>query len=547
MSVSDKQIEDWLHAREDEHVEFKKAESTFDSRKLANYCVALANEGGGCLVLGITDKFPRRVVGTQAYVHRLPKVLRSLRQQIPHLHVEAEETRYREERVVVFSVGGRPVGTPLSFEGRFWQRNGEELVHMGPQELQRVFEESQPDFSAETVPGGALEHLDPEAVEVFRRLWIEKSGNANLANQSPGDLLSDAGLLNDGRPTYAALVLLGTPTALRQHLADAELVYEYRSRDSSIDYQDRQSYRRAFVCYIGDLESRIEARNDLVQVEDGFLRREFRTLNPAAAREAILNAVMHRDYRRHDSVFVKQFPTRMVVESPGGFMPGITPENILDGREHRNRRLAEALELCGFVERSGQGMNRMFESAIEEGKPVPTFDGTDAYHVVLTQDGTVDPHLVRFLEEIGKETLASFDTWDYLTVRSAFLNKLPCPKEREKAKRLVDLGVLEKTGHGRGTRHVPSQRFHRFLGEEAKYTRRIGLDKETNKQLLLQHIQANSEDGAPLKDLAQVLPALAYRKVQGLVLELRDEGKILKKGKKRGSRWYPAGDGEANR
>ena len=75
----------------------------------------------------------------------------------------------------------------------------------------------------------------------------------------------------------------------------------------------------------------------------------------------LLNAVSHRDYRHPGSVFVRQFPRHIEIVSPGGFPPGITPENILDHQFPRNRRIAETFARCGLVERSGQGADRIVE------------------------------------------------------------------------------------------------------------------------------------------------------------------------------------------
>ena len=95
-------------------------------------------------------------------------------------------------------------------------------------------------------------------------------------------------------------------------------------------------------------------------------------------REALLNAVAHRDYRLGGSVFVRQFSRRLEIVSHGGFPPGITPENILDQQNPRNRRLAEVLGKCGLIERSGQGMNLMVKTIIRHSKPLPDFAGSAA-------------------------------------------------------------------------------------------------------------------------------------------------------------------------
>ena len=129
----------------------------------------------------------------------------------------------------------------------------------------------------------------------------------------------------------------------------------------------------------------------------------------------MLNAISHRNYQLAGSVFIRQFSRRLEIVSPGGFPVGINPDNVLDRQSPRNRRIADIFTKCGLVERSGQGMNLMFEESLREGKQVPDFTGTDAFQVSLTLHGTMhDPNFVRFLEQIGNERLASFSTQDLL-------------------------------------------------------------------------------------------------------------------------------------
>jgi ATP-dependent DNA helicase RecG len=114
---------------------------------------------------------------------------------------------------------------------------------------------------------------------------------------------------------------------------------------------------------------------------------------------------------------------------------------------------------------------------------------------------------------------------------------------KERVPHLLDEGIIERIGRGRGVRFILSRKFHSFLGQQGAYTRRKGLDRETNKALLLKHIQENQGDGSPFRDLEQVLPALSRRQVQNLLQELRAEGKIRLSGARRGGRWYPGGQG----
>src|SRR5262249_56153996 len=117
----------------------------------------------------------------------------------------------------------------------------------------------------------------------------------------------------------------------------------------------------------------IISRNDLQPFQQGFFVWYVPTFNERVVREAVLNAVSHRDYRHGGSVFVRQYPRRIEIVSPGGFPPGIAPENILRQQNPRNRRIAEVLSKCGLVERAGQGFDLIFPESIRPSNPLPAF------------------------------------------------------------------------------------------------------------------------------------------------------------------------------
>ena len=145
------------------------------------------------------------------------------------------------------------------------------------------------------------------------------------------------------------------------------------------------------------------------------------TFNERVVREALLNAVSHRNYQLSGSVFVRQYRDRLVVESPGGLPAGVTLDTILDRQSPRNRRIAEILALCGLVERSGQGMNFIYELSIKEAKSLPDFRGTDDYFVCITLNGLIlDKRMLSLLNRIGNERLASFSTDDFLVINALF-------------------------------------------------------------------------------------------------------------------------------
>jgi ATP-dependent DNA helicase RecG len=304
-----------MQAAEDEHLEFKEAKTNFHFEALVDYCAALANERGGKMIFGVTDRPPRRVVGSQAF-SELGRTKADLTERL-HLRIEAWEIAHPDGRVLVFNVPSRPIGVPIAYKGAYKMRSGESLVDMTPDMPRRIFEESGPDFSQEVCAGATLADLAPEAILRLRKVWHRRSGNDHLLTVSDEQLLMDAELIVGERLTYAALILLGTHRVLGRYLGQAEVIFEYRSSDASLPAGDRQEYREGFLSYPDTLWDRINLRNDRQPFQLGLVRYEIQTFNERAVREVLLNALSPRDYRRPESAFVRQYPRRLDVVSPG--------------------------------------------------------------------------------------------------------------------------------------------------------------------------------------------------------------------------------------
>ena len=546
MSAIIDQLQTWMKSKENEHLEFKEAKNGFDSEKLTKYCCALANEGGGHIILGVSDKQPRMIVGSQA-CSNLEKTKSDLITRL-HLRIDVIEIYVNQSRVVVVTVPSRPIGVPLQYEKIYWMRRGEELVSMTPDMLKRIFYEGELDFSAQVCAKATFEDLDPESIKHFREMWIRKSGNNGLKNISDEKLLRDVEVVVDKKITYAALILFGKRQALRKFLAQAEVIFEYRSSNIVGPAQQRVEFTQGFFSFDNELWDKINLRNDLQHFQDGLFIWDIPTFNEKAIREAILNAISHRDYREAGSVWVKQYPRKIIIASPGGFPSGINASNMLWKQQPRNRRIADVFNKCGLVERAGQGADRIFEESIKQGKPLPDFAYTDEHEVVLTLDGQIqDENFLRFLEKIGQERLATFTIEDFLVLDLVHREQLipSMPSElKARLKHLINLGVIECLGRGKGVQYLLCRQYYRLVKKSGVYTRKRGLDKETNKELLLKHVRSNAKSGSQLHEFCQVLPALSKSQIQKLLKELRMQGKIHLKGKNSGSIWVP-GSGSA--
>jgi ATP-dependent DNA helicase RecG len=543
VAVTLSDLKQLLTEPEGERLEFKEAKTNFHFDKLVEYCAALANEGGGKILLGVTDARPRTVVSSTAFSEpgrTVSGIMERLR-----IRVVASEVAHPNGRVLVFEVAARPVGTPIAADGKYLARSGDTLRAMTQEELREIMDELGVDFSAQVEPNATIADLDPATIELFRANWKKRSQNAALDALTPIQLLEDAELIIDGKITRAALILLGTKAALGRYLAQAEVIFEYRNSESSISHQQRIEFRQGFLSFLDTIWSTINLRNEVVQYQDGLFRRDVPVMNETVVREAILNAVTHRDYRLPGSIFVKQFPRKLEITSPGGFPSGITLDNLLRKQSPRNRRIAETCARCGLVERSGQGVDRMFEESIREGKARPDFSGTDSHQVAITLLGEIqNPQFIKFLERVSAEKQISFSVEDLMILDAiAHGAKVGGLEGEGNLNRLVDSGVIEKSGRGRGVKFVLSRNFYNFLGKTGAYTRKRGLDRETNKALLLKHIVDTGNEGCALGELEEVLPALSTSQVQKLLQELKADGKVTVSGLRRAGRWLSVSAG----
>ncbi|MGI5816964.1 MAG: ATP-binding protein [Armatimonadota bacterium] len=537
------QLEHWMELpSEDEHIEFKEAKGSFAFDDAANYCIALANEGGGKLILGVSDSPPRHVVGSRAF--RNPqKTQKGLLDSI-HLRIFIEEIEHPDGRVVVLHVPSRPIGMPLARNGRFLMRSGESLVGMTSDQIRRIHDEGRPDFSATICEQAEGAELSAAAVQILRDEWRRKSGNVRIDELTDEQLLADLGVVRPDGVTYAAIILLGSEDAVRRHLPCAEIIFEYRSDEYTIRHQDRIEFQRGFLLCHNDIWSAVNRRNDTEHYQDGLWLRDIPVFSESVIREAVLNAVSHRDYRLQGPVFIRQFPRKLEVLSPGGLPEGVTVENIMDRQVARNPLLATVLERCGLIERSGQGVDLMFGNCLREGKALPDYSRTDEHQVFLTLPGEVqDANFVRFLETVDRDRQIGFTTED-LIILDHLKHKRTVPQRlSNRLARLVEAGVVERRGRNQ---HILSQEYYRFVDERGAYTRVAGLDREKCKLPLLQHIEENQDDGSRMKDLMDVVNHLTRSQVRTLLDDLREDGRIHCVGVTRNARWYPGPDPDSN-
>ena len=235
-----------LRERED-HIEFKKAEHNYpfaggqktdprDRRHcVLGYVVALANEKGGRLVLGMADAYPHEVAGSDFAENETGNLEDEIYKRL-HIRVRTEELYdEKQRRVLVINVPSRPIGKALRFEGVPLMRVGESLREMDDAEYFSIISEQDPDFSSRICNGLTMDDLDAEAIENMRKLIADKQKRADANTIPLHQLLKDLLLIDDdGNLKYATLLLLGKSEAINRHLPQANVVIEYRTSQSQV-------------------------------------------------------------------------------------------------------------------------------------------------------------------------------------------------------------------------------------------------------------------------------------------------------------------------
>jgi ATP-dependent DNA helicase RecG len=505
---------------EDEHTERKSATTNFDRDKLYSYIAALANEGGGNLLMGVNND--GTIIGTQTY--RNPT---SLKQEIlsngsmsRRLRVQIFEEVIDGKRVVLFKIPARPRGEAISYKGSYYMRSGESLVPMNFDTITAISSESTSDFSAEIVENLSVSDLEDAAIEKARELWLAKSGSTRINSMTRAELLAGLELADERGVTYAALLLLGNENIIKRFAPNCELVWEFRKHASDIEFVARKEYKQPFVMYFDALWEQVDSRNDVAHIREGFLVRDISAFSESVVREAVLNAVAHRDYQDPGSVYVRQSPEQLVIESPGGFVNGVTPANIIEiSSRPRNRRIAEAFQKLGLVERSGQGADKIFLETIAAGKGLPDYSSSSNSEVKLVVNAQIqDMDFIKFLDKVASETNIVLTAQDYVVLEQVRQGILSSMSDDKSLNRLLELGLIEKMRRGRNNKPILSKRYYVAFNKRGEYTRQKGLGKSANLEIILKHLEIHGKGYA--RDIEQALPHVTRASINRYLKEL---------------------------
>lgn len=397
----------------EDRIEFKEAKHNFpfgggastkqaDRRKcFLGYITALANEGGGKLVFGMTDAHPHEVVGSDFGVNRMGAIVNDT---LIHLGVRIHYDELYEgtKRVLVVHVPSRPIGRLMKFEGIALMRTGDSLRNMTDDEMFHILSENEPDFSAKICNNLFIGDLDETAIAIMKEAYARKQMNLEFQTLSTPQVLSDLKLLVQGRLNFAALILLGKKEKIEELLPNAKVTWEFRQYESSIPYDKRQNISGPLFSLMDHIWQLINSHNRQTTVQMTVYIFGIMHFNEIVIREAILNAIAHRDYTISSDTVIKQYSNKIMIINPGGFPKGVNVNNLLTvSSTPRCRLMAEVMEKTGLVERSGQGVDKIYSITLSEGKHIPDYTQTSLYQVTLILDSTViDKSFYTFINHI---------------------------------------------------------------------------------------------------------------------------------------------------
>ncbi len=509
--------------KETEHIEFKLAERkfSFDSGKksLCGYIVALANEGGGRLVFGVTDKKPRIVRGTNAFKNT-DKLEKSLYHKLKR-RITVSKLSVNGKRVLIIDIPSRPIGEALELEGQYLMRVRDALVPMSPDKLKEINNEAVSDFSSKTLPNAVYDDLTPDAIKELRRLLTNSNRvEKDLTKQADKQMLQDLGLIDGDKITVAALVLLGSSVTLKKFIPNSEIRYGYKSNKKEIRNQESVIYTNGYLSYYNKLWEKIDSRNLVLHIPQGLLVKEKKVFNEETVREAVNNAIIHRDYSEHEPIILIQSPYILNITSPGGLPHGVTLENIASTTKTRNKLIADVLYKCEFVEQFGNGVNLMIKNQLSLGKNPPNYSKTDKYRVILSLDGNIkDIEFAKYVLKVATKLEIFLNDTELL-----LLYDIREGKKVENNKILEELsraGIVEHLG---SNKFILSKRYYAAINRKGVYTRRRGLDKETNKELIIRHLKHYKK--GYMKDFLDALKNVPKSTINSYLTELKKDGII---------------------
>lgn len=545
----------------EDHVEFKKGEQgnvsynggdkvkPKDRRKcILGYVTALCNEGGGRMVVGMEDNHPHKVVGTKQNENALGELESNIYRDTgirPMVYELFVDEANRTGRVLVIEVPSRPMGKVFRFEDVPLMRVGEELLPMDDKTFLSIIQEQEPDFSEQFCNGATFNDLDPEAIKIMKEKYAKKQDNPSFAALDDRQALSDLKLMVGDHVTNAAVLLVGKEEFINKKFPQAKVMLEYRNNEAQIHFDNRMQFGQPFYILIDRLWEAINLRNGSIPVREGAYIFGIPFFNEDVIREVANNAFEHRSYLINSEIVVKQYPTKLVVVNAGGFPTGVNIDNLLTTPSTpRNRLLADILGKTGIVERSGQGMDKIFLNTLSEGKPKPDYSESDDFNVTAILSATVkDKAFAMYVQGIQQslpedQKLTVFDVMALCEVRDG----KRVPSNKQIAKKLEQNGFLEKRGKTNAIHYILPRRYYELASDTESYF--LATDWNLDQVWAAIKLYLQEHHKAKRAELDKVVDGhVSEKQMRNYLDQLKEQGKLKTTGKNK-STTYLLGNSE---
>ncbi len=539
--------------------EFKGEErAPLNDRDLVEAVVCLANRSGsesGWLLVGVEDD--GRVTGARPRHGSVtdPDRLAALisARTRPNLSARVFALTLNGVFVVAIEVPSQraPVGTSdgLFLRRAFGGDGRPACVPMDTSALQSLqADRGLLDPSAQIVASAGWQNLDPLEFERFRRSVRERRGRSDESLLELPDLeLAKALAVVDANGEVrglrlAALLLFGKEDALRRFVPTHEAAFQALR---GLEVETNDFFRWPLLRVMEEIEARIRARNREQELMVGLLRVGVPDYPERALREALANALIHRDYQRLGAVHFQWHAERIEISNPGGLPEGVRLDNLLvTAPRPRNPLLADAFKRAGIVERTARGIDTIFYEQLRNGRPAPSYARSDATGVVVAiPGGEANLDFVRLLVTEAQgglvlgldEMLILNAMWQgrsLTTDDGARLTQKPDVETRATLHRLVEAGLIEERGQKKGRTWHLSAAAYRALGDKAGYVRQRGFEPLQQQQMVLQYVEKH---GRITRKEAAGLCRIASHQARDLLARLVGRGELAMHGTRKGS------------
>ena len=479
---------------ETQWLEFKPWQAAKDDMRVAvEYSVAFANAEGGVVVFGVADKIRGRgcaIHGASGYDLDLWR--RGIYDSTcPGLVVQVEELRVPEGRgrLLVVRIPKGPTPPYGTAQGLYKVRVGKNCMPMDAQAFHRGrIATAAVDWSGQPAQGIEVPDLDPVEIARARNISRRLQPESDLSKLKDWDLLVGLGAIREGRVTHAGLLLFGREEILAKRCPQHLIQYAYQPAETQVSRND------LCRCALLNALERIEhtftgPMNPERELSVGLFKMRVPAFPIEVVREAVLNAVTHRDYADPGKVLIRHTDRELIITSPGGFLADITPKNILRHEPiPRNPTLATAFVKLGLVEALGVGRKRIFIPLLSYGKRMPVYEANSSQVTLRIFDGSFDERMAalvlkwrrdgREVDLDGLLVLSYLSENAFVDVRRACdLLQLPAEATRATLDHFAQprTGILERRGGTRAATYHLTKAVARDLLGKAAYTKTRGL------------------------------------------------------------------------